>query len=66
MHHFPAVHQNQTIGEAQRFVDIVRHQNNRAPENAVDAGHLRLQRAAGHRVQRAKGFIHQQYFRIGS
>jgi hypothetical protein len=53
------------VGQPQRLINIVGHQDYRAPQNAVNAGHLRLQRAARHRIQRAKGFIHQQHLRVG-
>ena len=40
------------------------HQDNRPPQQAVDAQHLLLQRLAGHRVEGAEGLIHQQHLRI--
>ena len=53
------------VGQAQGFINIVRHEYDRASENAVNAGHLRLQRPARDRIQRAEGFVHQQHLRVG-
>ncbi|VAU68844.1 Uncharacterised protein [Klebsiella pneumoniae] len=52
------IHQYQTIGQPQCFVDIMRHQHDGAPENTVDAAHLGLKCAAGDRIQCAEGLIH--------
>ena len=65
LYHFATVHQHQVIRQPQRLINIVSHQNNRPPEQPMDADHLLLERFPGHRIQRAKRFVHQQDFRIG-
>ena len=55
---------HQVVCQPERLVDIVRYQNNGPPQNAMDAGHLQLQRATGDRVEGAKRFIHQQHLRV--
>ena len=62
--HFPVVHQHQMIGQPQRLINIVGHEDDRPAKDAVNAGHLGLQCPARNRIERAKGLIHQQYLRV--
>ena len=56
-----AVEQNDAGGKAQRFVDIVRHEQDRLARRLVNAGDLLLQRVARDGIERSERFVHQQH-----
>jgi len=54
-------HDDDAIGEPQRFVDIMRDEDDGRAELAVNAPQLVLQRGADDRVDGAEGLVHQQH-----
>ena len=62
----PALFQNGDYRrQAQRLLDVVGDEDDRLLCCGVDACDLALQRVTGDRIDRAKGFVHQQQLGIG-
>ena len=64
MHDAPFVEQDNARRQTQCFVNVMRHQHDGLVKRLVNARNFQLQRGPRNRVQRAKGFVHQQYFRV--
>jgi len=58
--------QHNARGEEQGFVQIVCDENNGFAEAAGERAEFALKLGASYRIERAKGFVHQQDGRIGS
>ena len=60
----PVGHHHHPVGEVDRLLDPVRDEDDGLPERGPDPQQLVLQVAAGERVERAEGFVHEQHGRI--
>ena len=61
----PEAHHDDSVGQTQRLLDIVRDEDHCLPERALDADQFVLQVGAGDGVDGAERFVHQHHFGIG-
>ena len=60
MQHPALAHDCDTVSEAKRLVNIVRHQHDRGAEAALDIAQIILGLGADDGIERAKGLVHEQ------
>ena len=65
LHELAFAQHGDAIGHVQRFLDVVRDEQNRGAQRADDAQHFVLQRSARDGIDRAERFVHQQHARLG-
>ena len=64
LHDATMIEQHDAVRQAQRFVDVVRHQHDRLAGGVMNPADLLLQRVPGHGIERAERLVHQQHVGI--